>query len=88
MTSVELSVMSHDVLHNDDEPDLLHDEWLTAREVADMLKVDNETLRRWARQGTGPPLLQIAPATRRYSRAGLAQWMKDRIAAPPEGRAS
>lgn len=88
VTSVELCGMSQDLLHGDGEPDLLSDEWLTVREVADILKVDNETLRRWARQGTGPPLLQIATATRRYSKAGLVAWMRDRMPATTEGRAS
>lgn len=67
---------------------LLGGRLLTSRQVGDMLQVDNETLRRWARQGAGPPFIRIAPATRRYPENALITWMRDRVQPGSEDRAS
>jgi hypothetical protein len=39
--------------------------------------VDKETLRRWRRQRTGPPVILCGPATPRYPENGLILWMRD-----------
>jgi len=80
--------MSNDVRHDSGHDDLLAGPWLTPREVADRLQVDNETLRRWAREGEGPPFVQIAKATRRYPQAGLTAWIRERAQLGSERRAS
>ena len=80
--------MSQDLKQDGGEPDLLAGTWLTARQVADRLQVDNETLRRWAREGSGPPFVQIAKATRRYPEAGLKAWIRERVRLSTETRAS
>jgi hypothetical protein len=49
----------------------------TADEVADYLRVDKATLRRWRREGIGPPVIMAAPATPRYPENGLILWRRD-----------
>lgn len=74
--------MTQDLQHDDDGGgggDPLGGKLLTPRQVGDRLQVDNETLRRWARQGKGPPFVKIAPATRRYPENGLMAWMRDHM---------
>lgn len=57
---------------------------MTPRQVGAVLNVDPETLRRWARKGEGPPFLQGAGYTRRYSRSGLAEWIATRYSPAKE----
>lgn len=67
---------------------LLDGRLLTPRQVADLLQVDMETLRRWARQGTGPPFIPVAPATKRYPETLLTTWMRQHLQLQQEDRAS
>jgi hypothetical protein len=50
---------------------------LMPEEVARYLRVDKETLRRWRRRRTGPPVILCGPATPRYPENGLIIWMRD-----------
>lgn len=50
---------------------------LTPEEVSRYLRVDRETLRRWKRQRTGPPVILCGPSTPRYPEKGLIIWMRD-----------
>jgi excisionase family DNA binding protein len=52
------------------------DEYLTEAEVAELLKVSVGTLRRWRREGTGPPALRLGRGVR-YLRRDLDAWAKD-----------
>jgi excisionase family DNA binding protein len=49
------------------------DEYLTESEVAELLKVSVGTLRRWRREGTGPPWLRLGRGVR-YLRAEVNAW--------------
>lgn len=50
-------------------------EWMPPREVAQMVGVSVETLRRWRRDSTGPAARRIGPRTVRYERAAVVAWM-------------
>lgn len=50
------------------------DEYLTEAEVAELLKVSVSTVRRWRREGSGPPVL-LAGARPRYRRADIDAWL-------------
>jgi|GEM_PF-1822317 excisionase family DNA binding protein len=58
------------------------DEFLTERELADLLKVTVGTVRRWRREGTGPPVLW-AGGRPRYRRADVDAWLERRDDAEP-----
>jgi excisionase family DNA binding protein len=49
------------------------DEYLTEAEVAELLKVSVGTLRRWRREGTGPPSLRLGRGVR-YRRRDVDRW--------------
>jgi excisionase family DNA binding protein len=49
------------------------DEYLTEAEVAELLKVSVGTLRRWRREGTGPPSLRLGRGVR-YLRSEVNRW--------------
>jgi excisionase family DNA binding protein len=49
------------------------DEYLTEREVAELLKVSEGTLRRWRTEGTGPPSLRLGRGVR-YLRRDVDAW--------------
>ena len=51
------------------------DEYLTEADVAELLKVSVGTLRRWRREGTGPPSLRLGRGVR-YLRAEVDRWAK------------
>ena len=50
-------------------------ELLTAREVAEQMKVSERTLHSWRKSGYGPPAIKLR-AGFRYSRADLDQWLE------------
>ena len=60
---------------------------LTEQDVAGALKVSLSTLRRWHREGTGPPCLEIGRQVR-YRRAAVERWSTGGIQAgsPDENR--
>jgi excisionase family DNA binding protein len=49
------------------------DEYLTEAEVAALLKVTRGTIKRWRREGTGPPSLRFG-RTVRYRRRDVDAW--------------
>jgi hypothetical protein len=56
---------------------------LTEQDVAGVLEVSLSTLRRWQREGAGPPCLEV-----RYRRAAVERWSTGSIQAgsPDENR--
>ena len=58
----------------------------TPEEVARYLRVDKETLRRWRRQRTGPPVVLCGPYTPRYPEDALITWMRDNTLPVARGR--
>jgi excisionase family DNA binding protein len=60
---------------------------LTEQDVAGVLEVSLSTLRRWQREGTGPPCLAIGRQVR-YRRAAVERWSTGSIQAgsPDENR--
>jgi excisionase family DNA binding protein len=58
---------------------------LTEQDAADLLQVDLSTLRRWHREGAGPPCLEIGRQVR-YRQAAVEGWLTGTISAgSPEG---
>jgi len=52
-------------------------EFLTSKEVAAMLGIGEQSLRRWRTQGKGPPFVKLEGARVVYSRDGLLVWLGD-----------
>lgn len=50
--------------------------YLTTEEVADLLAVHVETVRRWRRENDGPPYHQLTPRTIRYDKEEVLKWVK------------
>ncbi len=48
---------------------------LTEAELADRLKVKIFTLRKWRRDGSGPPYMRCGGRLIRYSPADVSEWM-------------
>jgi hypothetical protein len=69
-----------------DELDVPEGRLLLPEEVARYLRVDKETLRRWRRQRTGPPVILCGRATPRYPENGLIIWMRDNTQLCERGR--
>jgi excisionase family DNA binding protein len=53
---------------------------LTEQDAAGLLEVSLLTLRRWHREGTGPPCLEIGRQVR-YRRAAVERWLTGNIQA-------
>jgi excisionase family DNA binding protein len=53
---------------------------LTEQDAAELLHVQLSTLRRWHREGTGPPCLEIGRQVR-YRRAAVQRWLTGAIPA-------
>jgi len=53
---------------------------LTEQDAAGLLEVSLVTLRRWHREGTGPPCLEIGRQVR-YRRAAVERWLTGSIQA-------
>ena len=53
---------------------------LTEQDAAELLQVDLSTLRRWRREGAGPPCLEIGRQVR-YRRAAVQRWLTGTIPA-------
>ena len=51
------------------------DELLTTNEVSRRLKVSREKLRRWRREGDGPPFLKVGPRTVRYRASEVERFL-------------
>ena len=61
----------------------LMDEYLTEAEVAALLKVTRGTVKRWRREGVGPPSLRFGRAVR-YRRRDVDAWAERQREAPEE----
>jgi excisionase family DNA binding protein len=53
---------------------------LTEQDAAELLQVELSTLRRWHREGTGPPCLEIGRQVR-YRQAAVERWLAGTIPA-------
>lgn len=53
---------------------------LTEQDAAELLHVPLSTLRRWHREGTGPPCLEIGRQVR-YRQAAVQRWLTGTIPA-------
>ncbi|MDN5855537.1 MAG: helix-turn-helix domain-containing protein, partial [Actinomycetia bacterium] len=51
------------------------DEQLSPAQVARMLGVTTETLRRWRRLGSGPVARRVGPRLVRYDRVAVQAWL-------------
>jgi excisionase family DNA binding protein len=60
-------------------------EYLTAADVADLLKVSAKSVFRWAQQDPSMPCLRIG-GTVRFPRERLMRWLRDREQGRPIGR--
>jgi hypothetical protein len=49
--------------------------WLTPAQVQDLLQVSEASLRRWRREGIGPPFVRIDRVIR-YNRRVVLDWLK------------
>jgi excisionase family DNA binding protein len=49
-------------------------EWMTAQDVADLLRVSVRTVNRWTRDGALPAFVQISRA-RRFRREEIERWL-------------
>ncbi|MBY8861129.1 helix-turn-helix domain-containing protein [Nocardia sp. CA2R105] len=58
--------------------------WYTTEEVAELLKVDASSLRRWrtARPPQGPPFVQISGRVTRYFGADVVAYLRNRRVDP------
>ena len=56
-------------------------ELMTRREVADLLRVSEASLSRWARSGTGPRCLWLSPTVPRYRRDDVVRFLSQAGAA-------
>ena len=50
---------------------------LTSSQVAEMLHITEEGLRRWRYRGKGPPCLRLGPRTLRYRPEDVAAWLEE-----------
>ena len=53
------------------------DTLLTTNEVSRRLRVSREKLRRWRREGDGPPFVKIGPRTVRYRASEVEQFLSE-----------
>lgn len=61
-------------------------EVLTEGEVAERLRVSTETVRKWRREGVGPPAVEIPGRLIRYQWRRVVEWLeRDAPPAPAEG---
>lgn len=56
----------------------MDEQTLRPGEVAEILGVSPETLRRWRQDGSGPPFEQLSERTVRYPKAALEAWRAER----------
>ena len=56
------------------QPEPLLSDWMGRSELAGVLEVSEETLRRWQAQGIGPPLAKLGRRVL-YRREAVRQWM-------------
>ncbi|MGI5127452.1 helix-turn-helix transcriptional regulator [Pseudonocardia sp. CA-107938] len=54
------------------------DQWLTGRQVAALIGVSPNTLRRWRHNSIGPAASRLGPRAVRYERAAVDEWLRTR----------
>lgn len=69
--------MSPNQIHPDNADDVLTDDYLTDQEVAALIRVDVDRLRRWRQKGFGPPFVLFPGNNRRYPKRLLIKWIAD-----------
>ncbi len=57
--------------------------YLKPREVAELLGVDEVTLWRWRRDGSGPRYHRVGPRALRYAAADVSAYLESRAALEP-----
>lgn len=50
--------------------------YMTPKEVAELLSIHEETLRRWRAEGEGPPWHKLSDRVIRYDRGELEAWLE------------
>lgn len=55
---------------------------LTSSQVAEMLHITEEGLRRWRYRGKGPPFLRLGPRTLRYRPEDVQTWLEQQTDPP------
>lgn len=65
---------------------LLHGGWYETADLAQMLKVDESSLRRWrtARPPQGPPFVRFSSGVVKYSAIDVEEWLRQRRVDPRE----
>lgn len=68
--------------------DLLLGRWYSTEELAELLKVDPSSVRRWrtARPPQGPPFVRVSSRVTMYPAADVETWLRSRRVDP--GRAA
>lgn len=56
----------------------MDEEFLTTADVAQLLRVDGSTIRRWRLDGVGPRFVQVG-SVYRYPASLLAAWLDERV---------
>ncbi|WP_280333116.1 helix-turn-helix transcriptional regulator [Nocardia wallacei] len=54
-------------------------QWLTRRQVADMLGFEPKTLANWASEGKGPRFVRVGGGQCRYRLADVVAWQDDQF---------
>jgi len=63
----------------------MDNEFLTPRQLAKRLQVDERTVRRWRIEGGGPPFLKLGGSIR-YRNADVEAWINDNRMEKTDGR--
>lgn len=61
------------------------DDAITRPEAAALVKFAPETLRRWAREGYGPPCFKVGSRSVRYRRSQVLAWLAEQESATAVG---
>ena len=72
MKTEELHLQSAIPTYQSTQP---QDRFLTAAEVANILRVSSQSLKLWRKNGTGPPWIKVNQTTVRYSENSLNKWL-------------
>lgn len=70
--------MPSQVIHDSYQVDPLDEVYLTAEEVADILRLTVKRLHELVREGHGPPYVQSTPQRRLFPRSGLKAFITAR----------
>ena len=65
-----------------------HDEVLTERQAAALLKVGERTLQRWRAEGQGPAVLRLGGRRLGYLRSDVISWARSQLQPPGQQAAA